>query len=75
MVMLYAIFREAEVAGNVDYLATVVAVDDDAAEAWASEMFDRGEGERFIVEEEDDEEILSRFGVTSSRAERPDKEP
>lgn len=54
-VMLYSIFREAKMAGNIDYLATVVAVDEDAAEAWASSQFDCGDGERFIIEEEEDD--------------------
>lgn len=75
-VMLYAIFREAQVAGNIDYLATVLAVDEDAAEAWADDRFDCGEGERFIIEEEDDEDVLSRFGLNSPLAQSPDnKEP
>lgn len=74
MAMLYAIFREGKVAGNVDYLATVVAVHEDAAEAWASELFDCGAGERFIIEEEDDEATLSRFGLNSPPAQSPDKD-
>lgn len=71
-VTLYAIFCEARVAGNVDYLTTVLAVDEDAAESYARATFDCAEGERFIIEEEDDQDVFARFGLNSSLA---DKEP
>lgn len=57
--MYYAIFREACVAGNVDYLGTMDAVNDDEAERYAEDTWGPlGHGERFIIEEEDDEHIL-----------------